>query len=83
MGQRSSQKVSVKEIALMLDNKSNGLDIDIDRIEAIISNMNSRRSFLEKWTYLSKSLLTALNPHWLQAFIDAEGSFQFGIGRKL
>ena len=66
----------------MLDNKSNGLDIDIDRIEAIISNMNSRRSFLEKWTYLSKSLLTALNPHWLQAEKSTIFHFQYLMGRR-
>lgn len=75
--------VAFKEIALMLDNKSNGLDIDLERIEAIIGNMNSRRSFLEKWTHLSQSLLTALNPHWIQAFIDGEGSFQFGIADRI
>lgn len=75
--------LAFKEIALILDNKSNGLDNYLNRIEAIISNMNSRRSFLEKWTHLSKSLLTALSPHWIQAFIDGEGSFQFGIADRI
>lgn len=71
--------LAFKEIALMLDNKS----VNIERIEAIVGNMNSRRSFLEKWAHLSKSLLTALNPHWIQAFIDGEGSFQFGIADRI
>lgn len=72
-----------KEIALILNSKSTTLDIDFARIENLIGNMNSRRSFLEKWTYLSQSTLSVLNPNWLQAFIDGEGSFQFGIADRI
>lgn len=68
-----------KKIALMLD-KNN---LDINKIKSIINNMNSRRNFLEKWNYLFNSKIIKLDPHWIQAFIDGEGSFQFGIADRI
>lgn len=71
-----------KKIALMLDyNGTNNLDFY--QIKAIISSMNSQRTYLEKWDYLSNTLFTSLDPHWIQAFIDGEGSFQFGIADRI
>jgi hypothetical protein len=58
-------------------------DLDINKIESTINNMNSRRSFVDKWNYLSNSKLIKLDPHWIQAFIDGEGSFQFGIADRI
>ncbi len=60
-------------------------NLDFDKIETIISSMNSRRTFLEKWDYHLSSLLTTttLDPNWIQAFIDGEGSFQFGIADRI
>ncbi len=70
-----------KKIALMLNTKNS--EIYFDQIKATISNMNSRRTYLEKWNFHSNSLLTALDPNWIQAFIDGEGSFQFGIADRI
>lgn len=51
---------------------------NIDLILSIKKNMNKRRSYEERWTYLSKKSFE-LQPEWVQAFIDGEGSFQCGI----
>jgi hypothetical protein len=48
-------------------------------ILAIKENMNSKRSFEERWNYLDKTEPIVLNNEWVQAFIDGEGSFQFRI----
>lgn len=74
---------SFKEIALILNSNPAISDIDKTRIEELIGNMNSRRSFIEKWTYLSESTISDLDPNWVQAFIDGEGSFQFGIADRI
>jgi Fe-S-cluster formation regulator IscX/YfhJ len=71
--------LDLKKIALMLDKN----DLDINKIESIINNMNSRRSFIDKWNYLFNSKIIKLDPHWIQAFIDGEGSFQFGIADRI
>ena len=44
--------------------------------------MNSRRTFVDKLNYLSNSKTVKLDPHWIQAFIDGEGSFKFGIADR-
>lgn len=44
--------------------------------------MNSR-SFEERLNYLKSSEPIILNNEWVQAFIDGEGSSQFGIGESL
>ena len=38
--------------------------------------------FLEKCKFLSNSEIIKLDPFWVQAFIDGEGSFQFGIADR-
>ena len=49
--------------ALMLDKN----DLDINKIETIINNMNSRRSFVDKWNYLSNSKIIKLCIHiWIK-----------------
>lgn len=48
-------------------------------IMSIKDNMNSKRSFEERWNYLDKAAPIILNNEWVQAFIDGEGSFQFRI----
>lgn len=75
--------LAFKKIALIMDNKSNVSNIDLDLILAILSSMNSRRSFVEKWMYFNYSSLSVLDPNWVQAFIDGEGSFQFGIADRI
>lgn len=41
--------------------------------------MNTKRSFDDRWHYLDE-INIKLEPEWVQAFIDGEGSFQCGIG---
>lgn len=42
------------------------------------NNMNSKRSYEERWNYLS-NLTLKLDPEWIQGFVDGEGSFQCRI----
>ena len=66
-----------KKAAFLLKNKS---DLYENEILSIKNNMNNKRSYAERWNfYNSKKII--LNPEWLQAFIDGEGSFQFNIAR--
>jgi hypothetical protein len=75
--------LSFKSIVLLLKQKEH-LTIDgFNFITEIWNTMNSRRTFLEKWNYLNTNNNTILDPHWLQAFIDGEGSFQFGIATRI
>uniref|UniRef100_UPI0023D865BD hypothetical protein n=1 Tax=Gonatophragmium mori TaxID=2966219 RepID=UPI0023D865BD len=52
--------------------------IEISKSNSVLylkSQMNSKRSFEERWYYL-KNTDIKINDAWLQAFIDGEGSFQ-------
>jgi hypothetical protein len=50
-----------------------------EEILSLKNNMNSLRSFEERWKYLESCQPIKLNNEWVQGFIDGEGSFQFGI----
>lgn len=66
--------------AILLYKKS--VDIksaDIKSIITIKENMNSNRSFEERWNYLN-GVSIVLKNEWVQAFVDGEGCFQCGIG---
>jgi len=52
---------------------------NINSILTLKNNMNSKRSFDERWNYLNNININ-LQPEWLQAFIYGEGCFQCGIG---
>nr|YP_009486090.1 hypothetical protein [Cantharellus lutescens]AWA82215.1 hypothetical protein [Cantharellus lutescens] len=75
--------LAFKEIAILTKDKEYLNLQGLNNIIAISNSMNSRRSFLEKWTFLEQQKLNQIDPHWLQAFIDGEGSFQFGIATRL
>ena len=45
--------------------------------------MNSLRSFEDRWNYLKSCEPIILNDEWVQAFIDGEGSLQFGIANTV
>lgn len=45
--------------------------------------MNSKRSFEERWYYFEKLDSIKLNNEWVQAFIDGEDSFQFGMANTI
>ena len=55
----------------------------VEDIQIIKKNMNSSRSFEERWSYLKSCEPIKLNNEWVQAFIDGEGSFQFGISNTV
>lgn len=68
-----------RKVAYMM---KDGLHLDKEGMEKIISikeNMNSLRSFEERWNYLDKAEPILLSNEWVQAFIDGEGCFQFRI----
>nr|YP_010146935.1 hypothetical protein K4014_mgp32 [Cyclocybe aegerita]YP_010146965.1 hypothetical protein K4014_mgp02 [Cyclocybe aegerita]QQP21444.1 hypothetical protein [Cyclocybe aegerita]QQP21474.1 hypothetical protein [Cyclocybe aegerita] len=46
----------------------------LNKIINIKNKMNTNRSFDDLFNYLIKKEIK-LNPHWIQAFVDAEGSF--------
>jgi len=49
----------------------------------IKNNMNNSRSFEQRWTYLKNSEPIKLNNEWVQAFVDGEGCFYFGIANAM
>lgn len=66
-----------KKVALLMQ-KGVHLD-DINAIEEQKQNMNTARSFEERWAHLKSCEPIQLNNDWVQGFIDGEGSFQFGM----
>ncbi len=48
-----------------------------DLILYIKQGMNKSRSFEERWKFYKFTEIPTLEPEWIQAFIDGEGSFQF------
>jgi LAGLIDADG endonuclease len=65
-----------KRVAL-LKNK-----LSLDEILCIKNNMNSKRSFTERWNFYNNKKIILVN-EWVQAFIDGEGSFQFNISKTV
>lgn len=48
---------------------------DINKVLEIKANMNSKRSFVQRWEYTTNRTIL-LQPEWIQAFVNGEGSFQ-------
>ena len=72
-----------KKIILMIQAKEHLTESGIKEIQNIISNMNSKRSFKDKWEFSFKnSLNLKLNPYWVSAFADGEGNFNFVVREK-
>lgn len=65
-----------KRVAL-LKNK-----LSLDEVLSIKNNMNSKRSFMERWNYYDNKNIILKN-EWVQAFIDGEGTFQFNISKTV
>lgn len=66
-----------KEIALIMERKEHLSKEGINKIIFLVNRMNNNRSFEDKYNYLTNSIHNnfELNPFWLQAFIDGEGTF--------
>lgn len=68
-----------KRVAFMM---KDGLHLKKEYQEIILAikdNMNSKRYFEERWNFFDTIEPIELASEWVQAFIDGEGSFQFGI----
>lgn len=72
-----------KKVALLMKDKLHLNKEVMKDILLIKNNMNSSRSFEERWTYLKNSEPIKLNNEWVQAFVDGEGCFFFGIANAM
>lgn len=52
---------------------------DKEIIQVIKKNMNNGRSFEERWNFFDTIEPITLVSEWVQAFMDGESTFQFGI----
>ncbi len=76
VGSKNLYFLAFKKAVELFENK--GRTVNKDLIISIKNAMNKKRSFSDRWEYLNKKIVT-VNAHWVQAFIDGEGSFQFTI----
>lgn len=53
-----------------------------DQIVKLKEGMNKGRSFDSRWSRFN-NIIPEIQPMWLQAFIDAEGSFQFNMSQTV
>lgn len=72
-----------RKVAFYMKNKLHFSESTKEEILAIKNNMNSARSFEQRWNYLKSCEPITLESEWVQAFIDGEGSFQFGIANTV
>jgi hypothetical protein len=72
-----------KKVALLMKDKQHLNPKVKEEIVLIKNNMNSLRSFEERWNYLKNSEPIKLCSEWIQAFVDGEGSFQYGISNTV
>lgn len=77
-GSKYLDYLDFKKSVLLLNNNTN----NIDRVLSIKSNINTKRSFEERWNYLKDKEFN-LKPEWIQAFIDGEGTFQCRIAETI
>jgi len=68
-----------RTVAFMMKDRLHLNKEGMNKVISIKENMNSSRSFEERWNYLDKAGHITLNNEWVQAFIDGEGSYQFRI----
>jgi len=67
-----------KKIAILLSKNKNLTEEGVTEIKLILSNMNTKRSFEDKYNYCYSTLSlenTKLNPSWVQGFLDGEATF--------
>lgn len=72
-----------KKVALLMKDKQHLNPKVKEEIVLIKNNMNSLRSFEERWNYLKNSEPISLSSEWVQAFVDGEGCFQFGMSNTV
>jgi hypothetical protein len=67
-----------KKIAILLSEKKNLTEEGVIEIKNLLSNMNTKRSFEDKYFYCYSTLNLVnikLDPSWVQGFLDGEASF--------
>lgn len=73
-----------KKVALLVKAKEHLNKEVLNDIILIKNNMNSLRTFEERWNFVMDSINTIqLSNKWVQAFIDREGCLQFGISNTV
>lgn len=68
-----------KKVVLMCKEGLHLINDNREKINFIKNNMNSKRSFDQRWHFHEGSEYKKLNNEWVQAFIDGEGTFQFNV----
>lgn len=71
-----------KQVALMKQDGVHHTKEGIAAILAIKAQMNKSRTFIEKWEYMLTQLPLLLDPNWISAFIDGEGSFYIELADR-
>lgn len=74
-----------KKVILIIYSKKHLTEEGMNEIKKIIKNMNTNRSFKEKWEFcynqsLNKDII--LSSEWISSFSDSEGNFNFHIRNK-
>ena len=68
-----------RKVVLMCKDGLDLFNIHRRKIFFIINNMNSKRSFDQRWQFHDGLEIQRLNNEWVQAFIDIRGLFYFGV----
>nr|WDW20829.1 hypothetical protein [Valsa mali var. pyri (nom. inval.)] len=68
-----------RRVAILMKDKLHLNTEVMNDIILIKNNMNSLRTFDERWNYFKNQGPIKLINEWVQAFVDGEGCFQFGI----
>ena len=76
-----------KDIALIKNKNEHLTEEGISKILKIVENLNSKRSFDDKFNFCmntlnSQSISQKLTPQWLQGFLDGEATFYTYISKK-
>lgn len=72
----------------MLINKEHFSKEGLNTIRIIKEHMNNNRPWTERWKFINESYKDVANkvhlvdPEWLTAFVDGEGSFNFDLGHS-
>ena len=68
-----------KKVAFLIKSGSHLNKENQEKIISIKNNMNSLRPYEDRWNFFNFNNNIKLNNDWVQAFIDGEGCFYFGI----
>lgn len=78
----TSKKLDFEDFyqAVLIKDKKNLSDAELDRILSLKNGMNSKR---EKFTYFSTESQIIINPNWFIGFLEGEGTFGIKTGSAL